>query len=65
LTGDQTQDGVLVLEPKKDGHEATIYLLPRSDPGVPAGTRGRRAGRVDREVRPVRRPHRSYGDGGR
>jgi Xaa-Pro aminopeptidase len=32
LTGDQTEDGVLVLEPKKDGgHEATAYLLPRSD----------------------------------
>lgn len=31
LTGDQTQDGVLVLEPTKSGHEATIYLLPRSD----------------------------------
>ncbi|MFE8939632.1 aminopeptidase P family protein [Streptomyces sp. NPDC007872] len=31
LTGDQTQDGVLVLEPAEDGHEATIYLLPRSD----------------------------------
>ncbi|GAA3373126.1 aminopeptidase P family protein [Streptomyces sannanensis] len=31
LTGDQTQDGVLVLEPKGDTHEATIYLLPRSD----------------------------------
>lgn len=31
LTGDQTQDGVLVLEPKDDGHEATVYLLPRSD----------------------------------
>ncbi|MFI8963186.1 aminopeptidase P family protein [Streptomyces sp. NPDC053493] len=31
LTGDQTQDGVLVLEPVEDGHEATIYLLPRSD----------------------------------
>ncbi|MFI8765668.1 aminopeptidase P family protein [Streptomyces sp. R-07] len=31
LTGDQTQDGVLVLEPVKDGHEATIYLLPRSN----------------------------------
>ncbi|MFJ4336661.1 aminopeptidase P family protein [Streptomyces sp. NPDC088915] len=31
LTGDQTQDGVLVLEPTGDGHEATIYLLPRSD----------------------------------
>ncbi|CAM5544098.1 aminopeptidase P family protein [Streptomyces narbonensis] len=32
LTGDQTQDGVLVLEPARaGGHEATIYLLPRSD----------------------------------
>ncbi|WP_326737481.1 aminopeptidase P family protein [Streptomyces sp. NBC_01022] len=31
LTGDQTQDGVLVLEPKDLGHEATVYLLPRSD----------------------------------
>ncbi|WP_411070734.1 aminopeptidase P family protein [Streptomyces sp. cmx-4-25] len=31
LTGDQTQDGVLVLEPTEDRHEATIYLLPRSD----------------------------------
>ncbi|MFD8207235.1 aminopeptidase P family protein [Streptomyces sp. NPDC059695] len=31
LTGDQTQDGVLVLEPTADGHQATIYLLPRSD----------------------------------
>lgn len=31
LTGDQTQDGVLVLEPKDGGHEATVYLLPRSD----------------------------------
>ncbi|MGW1883554.1 aminopeptidase P family protein [Streptomyces sp. NPDC001970] len=31
LTGDQTHDGVLVLEPTKDGHEATVYLLPRSD----------------------------------
>ncbi|MCX0244952.1 aminopeptidase P family protein [Streptomyces drozdowiczii] len=31
LTGDQTQDGVLVLEPTDDGHEATIYLLPRSN----------------------------------
>lgn len=31
LTGDQTQDGVLVLEPKDDGHQATVYLLPRSD----------------------------------
>ncbi|GAA3478761.1 aminopeptidase P family protein [Streptomyces yanii] len=31
LTGNQTQDGVLVLEPKADGHEATIYLLPRSN----------------------------------
>ncbi|MER6995280.1 aminopeptidase P family protein [Streptomyces sp. NPDC000410] len=31
LTGDQTQDGVLVLEPKGDAHEATVYLLPRSN----------------------------------
>ncbi|WP_374227658.1 aminopeptidase P family protein [Streptomyces sp. CJ_13] len=32
LTGDQTQDGVLVLEPAADGgHLATAYLLPRSD----------------------------------
>ncbi|MGW1873110.1 aminopeptidase P family protein [Streptomyces sp. NPDC001975] len=31
LTGDQTEDGVLVLEPKDDGHVATVYLLPRSD----------------------------------
>ncbi|MFE4589833.1 aminopeptidase P family protein [Streptomyces laurentii] len=33
LTGDQTQDGVLVLEPVvgEDRHEATIYLLPRSN----------------------------------
>ncbi|MFE0640466.1 aminopeptidase P family protein [Streptomyces sp. NPDC058877] len=31
LTGDQSQDGVLVLEPTVDGHEATIYLLPRSN----------------------------------
>ncbi|WUS98078.1 aminopeptidase P family protein [Streptomyces sp. NBC_00708] len=31
LTGDQTQDGVLVLEPVDNGHEATVYLLPRSN----------------------------------
>ncbi|MGX1880777.1 aminopeptidase P family protein [Streptomyces sp. NPDC055287] len=32
LTGDQTEDAVLVLEPLADGgHEATAYLLPRSD----------------------------------
>ncbi|WP_137994493.1 aminopeptidase P family protein [Streptomyces vilmorinianum] len=32
LTGDQTHDGVLVLEPAKSGgHQATIYLLPRSN----------------------------------
>ncbi|MEU3184860.1 aminopeptidase P family protein [Streptomyces sp. NPDC006923] len=38
LTGDQTQDGVLVLEPRPapestgtGGHDATIYLLPRSN----------------------------------
>lgn len=31
LTGNLTEDGVLVLEPVADGHKATIYLLPRSD----------------------------------
>ncbi|MFF1918999.1 aminopeptidase P family protein [Streptomyces sp. NPDC058221] len=31
LTGDQTEDGVLVLEPEAGGHEATVYLLPRSN----------------------------------
>ncbi|MEU6573095.1 aminopeptidase P family protein [Streptomyces sp. NPDC046805] len=31
LTGNQSEDGVLVLEPTVDGHEATLYLLPRSD----------------------------------
>ncbi|MFD6277294.1 aminopeptidase P family protein [Streptomyces sp. NPDC060209] len=31
LTGDLTQDSVLVLEPAGGGHEATVYLLPRSD----------------------------------
>ncbi|WP_346776727.1 aminopeptidase P family protein [Streptomyces sp. HNM0574] len=33
LTGDQTEDGVLVLEPRADGegHDATLYLLPRSN----------------------------------
>ncbi|GHH69939.1 Xaa-Pro aminopeptidase 1 [Streptomyces sulfonofaciens] len=31
LTGDQTQDGVLVLEPTAGGHTATVYLLPRSN----------------------------------
>ncbi|MBI0294695.1 aminopeptidase P family protein [Streptomyces sp. PRKS01-29] len=32
LTGDQTEDGVLVLEPEAgSGHTATLYLLPRSD----------------------------------
>ncbi|MEV8043666.1 aminopeptidase P family protein [Streptomyces griseoluteus] len=31
LTGNQTEDGVLVLEPTAGGHQATIYLLPRSD----------------------------------
>ncbi|WP_419996437.1 aminopeptidase P family protein [Streptomyces boninensis] len=31
LTGDKTEDGVLVLEPKDGGHQATAYLLPRSD----------------------------------
>ncbi|MFI9170535.1 aminopeptidase P family protein [Streptomyces lincolnensis] len=32
LTGNQTEDGVLVLEPAASGgHTATLYLLPRSD----------------------------------
>ncbi|MEV7723152.1 aminopeptidase P family protein [Streptomyces sp. NPDC087917] len=32
LTGDLTEDGVLVLEPTEEGgHLATAYLLPRSD----------------------------------
>ncbi|MGP3980663.1 aminopeptidase P family protein [Streptomyces sp. KR80] len=31
LTGDRTEDGVLVLEPSDNGHDATIYLLPRSN----------------------------------
>jgi Xaa-Pro aminopeptidase len=32
LTGNQTEDGVLVMEPKATGgHDATLYLLPRSD----------------------------------
>lgn len=31
LTGDMTQDSVLVLEPTDGGHEATVYLLPRSN----------------------------------
>ncbi|MGW4232422.1 aminopeptidase P family protein [Streptomyces sp. NPDC004980] len=35
LTGDRTHDGVLVLEPTGSGdaagHDATVYLLPRSD----------------------------------
>ncbi|MFJ8753719.1 aminopeptidase P family protein [Streptomyces sp. NPDC102441] len=32
LTGDLTQDSALVLEPAAEGgHEATVYLLPRSD----------------------------------
>src|SRR5437879_3317443 len=32
LTGDQTENSVLVLEPQGEGgHSATLYLLPRSD----------------------------------
>ncbi|GAB3657366.1 aminopeptidase P family protein [Streptomyces sparsus] len=33
LTGDQAEDGVLVMEPRPggEGHDATLYLLPRSD----------------------------------
>jgi Xaa-Pro aminopeptidase len=34
LTGDQTEDSLLVLEPRPGGgHDATLYLLPRSDRG--------------------------------
>ncbi|MZD08021.1 aminopeptidase P family protein, partial [Streptomyces sp. SID5785] len=31
LTGDQSEQGVLVLEPHAAGHRATLYLLPCSD----------------------------------
>jgi Xaa-Pro aminopeptidase len=31
LTGNQTENGVLVLEPTPTGHTATLYLLPRSN----------------------------------
>ncbi|KIZ19300.1 aminopeptidase P family protein [Streptomyces natalensis] len=31
LTGDQTDGSILVLEPTEDGHEATLYRLPRSN----------------------------------
>ncbi|WP_424212736.1 aminopeptidase P family protein [Streptomyces sp. BI20] len=31
LTGDQTENGVLVLEPTAEGHTAGIHLLPRSN----------------------------------
>lgn len=37
LTGDQTENGVLVMEPRpaqggaSEGHDATLYLLPRSN----------------------------------
>ncbi|MER5637797.1 aminopeptidase P family protein [Kitasatospora sp. NPDC002227] len=31
LTGNQTEDAVLVGEPVEGGHEFTLYLLPRSD----------------------------------
>ncbi|MTE20088.1 M24 family metallopeptidase [Streptomyces sp. TRM43335] len=32
LTGNQTENGVLVMEPRNDGgHDAVLYLLPRSD----------------------------------
>lgn len=30
LTGDQTSDSVLVLEPSADGHDAVLYLRPRA-----------------------------------
>ncbi|MFD5699170.1 aminopeptidase P family protein [Streptomyces lasiicapitis] len=31
LSGNQTEDGVLVMEPAGEGHKTTIYLLPRSN----------------------------------
>ncbi|AUG78413.1 Xaa-Pro aminopeptidase [Kitasatospora sp. MMS16-BH015] len=31
LTGNQTEDALLVAEPAGQGHEFTLYLLPRSD----------------------------------
>ncbi|MEC4015821.1 aminopeptidase P family protein [Streptomyces sp. H27-D2] len=31
LTGDQTEDAVLVLEPSGEGHTAAAYLMPRSN----------------------------------
>lgn len=31
LTGDRTEDSVLVLEPREGGHDATIHRLPRSN----------------------------------
>ncbi len=31
LTGDRTEDAVLVAEPTEDGHDFGLYLLPRSD----------------------------------
>lgn len=31
LTGDQTENSVLVMEPNADGHDAAVYLLPRSN----------------------------------
>jgi Xaa-Pro aminopeptidase len=31
LTGNQTEDGVLVMEPDGQGHRSTLYLLPRSN----------------------------------
>ncbi|MFE0460762.1 aminopeptidase P family protein [Kitasatospora sp. NPDC058965] len=31
LTGDQTEDAVLVLNPVADGHDAVLYRLPRSN----------------------------------
>lgn len=31
LTGDLVEDGVLVMEPTAEGHDATLYRLPRSN----------------------------------
>ena len=54
LTGDQTRDGALVLEPREGGgHDAHVHLLPRS----PAPYRGRGRG-MDGGPRLMRQPDR-------
>ncbi|MYS84812.1 aminopeptidase P family protein [Embleya scabrispora] len=44
LTGDHTPDGVLVLEPVGDAHEAVLYLRPRSPRDTGEFYRDRRHG---------------------